>query len=75
MSGYSYEGGRLNLPFVGFCTFAKAPVCEEWNLYFGCSDPDECHRKNFLQIKSHSLPLIQFVAWQKSRFENKYFWN
>ena len=30
MSEYSYEKGRLNLPFVGFCTFAKAPVCEDW---------------------------------------------
>jgi agmatinase len=30
MSEYSYEHGRLNLPFVGFCTFAKAPVCEDW---------------------------------------------
>jgi agmatinase len=31
MSEYSYEDGRLNLPFVGFCTFAKAPICEDWN--------------------------------------------
>jgi agmatinase len=31
MSEYSYEKGRLNLPFVGFCTFAKAPVCEDWD--------------------------------------------
>jgi agmatinase len=30
MPEYSYENGRLNLPFVGFCTFAKAPVCEDW---------------------------------------------
>ena len=30
MSEYSYEHGRLNLPFVGFCTFAKAPICEDW---------------------------------------------
>ena len=31
MSEFSYESGRLNLPFVGFCTFAKAPVCEDWD--------------------------------------------
>jgi agmatinase len=31
MSEYSYETGRLDLPFVGFCTFAKAPVCEDWD--------------------------------------------
>ena len=31
MAEYSYEKGRLNLPFVGFCTFAKAPVCEDWD--------------------------------------------
>lgn len=31
MSEHSYEKGRLNLPFVGFCTFAKAPVCEDWD--------------------------------------------
>jgi arginase family enzyme len=30
MSEYSYENGRLNLPFVGFCTFAKAPICDDW---------------------------------------------
>ncbi|KAK48625.1 agmatinase [Caballeronia sp. LZ029] len=27
----SYESGRLNLPFVGHCTFAKSPVCLDWN--------------------------------------------
>lgn len=26
-----YDTGRLNLPFVGFCTFAKSPTCEDWN--------------------------------------------
>ena len=31
MSEYSYEKGRLNLPFVGFCTFAKSPVCQDWD--------------------------------------------
>ena len=31
MSEYSYETGRLDLPFVGFCTFAKSPVCEDWD--------------------------------------------
>jgi arginase family enzyme len=30
-SEFSYESGRLNLPFVGFCTFAKAPICEDWD--------------------------------------------
>ncbi len=30
MSEFSYETGRLNLPFVGHCTFAKAPVCTDW---------------------------------------------
>ncbi|MFQ3304195.1 MAG: agmatinase, partial [Oceanospirillaceae bacterium] len=25
MSENNYEKGRLNLPFVGFCTFAKSP--------------------------------------------------
>ncbi len=27
----SYEQGRLNLPFVGHCTFAKSPVCNDWS--------------------------------------------
>lgn len=27
----SYETGRLNLPFVGHCTFAKAPICNDWD--------------------------------------------
>ena len=31
MSANSYETGRLNLPFVGFCTFAKSPTCENWD--------------------------------------------
>ncbi len=26
-----YEAGRLNLPFVGHCSFAKAPICTDWN--------------------------------------------
>ena len=30
MSNNSYESGRLNLPFVGHCTFAKAPPCLDW---------------------------------------------
>lgn len=36
MSQNSYEEGRLNLPFVGHCTFAKAPVCLDWE----CIDAD-----------------------------------
>ena len=31
MSKNAYETGRLNLPFVGFCTFAKSPICEDWD--------------------------------------------
>ena len=31
MSENSYEQGRLNLPFVGHSTFAKSPVCSDWN--------------------------------------------
>ncbi len=30
MAGHGYEGGRLNLPFVGHCTFAKAPPMTDW---------------------------------------------
>lgn len=30
MAGHGYEGGRLNLPFVGHCSFAKAPICTDW---------------------------------------------
>ncbi len=30
MSTHGYDTGRLNLPFVGFCTFAKAPVAADW---------------------------------------------
>jgi agmatinase len=26
-----YDTGRLNLPFVGHCTFAKSPVCTDWD--------------------------------------------
>ena len=28
---HGYEQGRLDLPFVGFCTFGKRPICEDWN--------------------------------------------
>ncbi len=31
MSEHGYETGRLNLPFVGHCTFGKQPVCLEWD--------------------------------------------
>ena len=30
MSKADYTNGRLNLPFVGHCTFAKSPVCTDW---------------------------------------------
>ena len=31
MAANDYDGGRLNLPFVGHCTFAKQPVCTDWD--------------------------------------------
>ena len=31
MSNNGYESGRLNLPFVGHCTFAKAPAVTNWD--------------------------------------------
>ena len=31
MSKNNYEKGRLNLPFVGICTFGKYPYVEDWN--------------------------------------------
>lgn len=31
MSGHGYESGRLNLPFVGIASFAKAPVQPDWD--------------------------------------------
>ena len=30
MSEFAYEQGRLDLPFVGHCTFAKASICTDW---------------------------------------------
>ncbi len=30
MADHGYQSGRLNLPFVGHCTFAKAPICIDW---------------------------------------------
>ncbi len=30
MAGHGYESGRLDLPFVGHCTFAKAPPVTDW---------------------------------------------
>lgn len=29
--GHAYETGRLNLPFVGHCTFGKQPPCLNWD--------------------------------------------
>jgi agmatinase len=31
MSDHGYEEGRLNLPFVGHATFAKSPICIDWD--------------------------------------------
>ena len=31
MSGHGYESGRLNLPFVGLCTFGKFPYQPDWD--------------------------------------------
>jgi agmatinase len=31
MKGHGYEGGRLNLPFVGISTFGKKPYVEDWS--------------------------------------------
>ena len=31
MSEHGYESGRLNLPFVGHCTFGKQPVALDWD--------------------------------------------
>ncbi len=31
MSSHGYEGGRLNLPFVGICTFAKGEYVSDWD--------------------------------------------
>src|SRR5476651_1845631 len=28
---HGYESGRLNLPFVGHCSFGKQPICTDWN--------------------------------------------
>ncbi len=31
MSGHGYETGRLDLPFVGHCTFGKRPAVTDWD--------------------------------------------
>jgi len=31
MVEHGYETGRLDLPFVGICTFGKYPICLDWN--------------------------------------------
>ncbi len=31
MAKHGYESGRLNLPFVGICTFGKYPYIEDWD--------------------------------------------
>ncbi len=31
MEKHTYQSGRLNLPFVGLCTFGKNPVCLDWD--------------------------------------------
>ena len=31
MSEHGYDSGRLNLPFVGHCTFGKQPACLDWD--------------------------------------------
>ena len=31
MTENAYDKGRLNLPFVGHCTFGKQPACLDWD--------------------------------------------
>jgi agmatinase len=31
MTSNSYDSGRLNLPFVGICTFGKYPYVQDWD--------------------------------------------
>ncbi len=31
MGNHGYQSGRLNLPFVGLCTFGKYPACLDWD--------------------------------------------
>ena len=31
MSGHGYDSGRLDLPFVGICTFGKYPYVSDWD--------------------------------------------
>jgi agmatinase len=31
MSQHQYDRGRLDLPFVGHCTFGKRPICTDWD--------------------------------------------
>ena len=31
MADHGYQSGRLNLPFVGICTFGKYPLCLDWD--------------------------------------------
>lgn len=31
MSDHGYQSGRLNLPFVGICTFGKYPYVQDWD--------------------------------------------
>lgn len=31
MTDNTYDKGRLDLPFVGLCTFGKSPVCLDWD--------------------------------------------
>lgn len=31
MPNHGYETGRLNLPFVGHCSFGKQPICTDWD--------------------------------------------
>lgn len=31
MAAHGYEEGRLDLPFVGHCTFGKRPACLDWD--------------------------------------------
>ncbi|MGB2165789.1 MAG: arginase, partial [Candidatus Puniceispirillales bacterium] len=30
MANHGYENGRLNLPFVGLCSFGKYPYVGDW---------------------------------------------
>ena len=71
MSQHGYETGRLNLPFVGICTFGKYPYIADWDAIdtdvavlgapydFGCQYRSGCPFRSAVDSRGVNTVLVR----------------